>query len=178
MSEFKGFLFTGTKTRLLKVLFCCCGFAWSPAFWTIIYNFTVGKTLSLTWVGWISSFLVLHLLYFTAAADSSVFTVRLLKMSLQLQGAQWWISYGRASAGRKTFTCRSRVGRTSGRQTKRQSAPANAALESRWLPHTHTPAYTPLQTQKRSAGLTSLWCILTFAKLLHTTFLPKDTACD
>lgn len=24
------------------------------------------------------------------------------------------------------------------------------------LPHTHTPAYTPLQTQKRSAGLTSL----------------------
>lgn len=138
MSEFKGFLFTGTKTRLLKVLFCCCGFAWSPAFWTIIYNFTVGKTLSLTWVGWISSFLVLHLLYFTAAADSSVFTVRLLKMSLQLQGAQRWISYGRASAGRKTFTCRSRVGRTSGRQTKRQSAPANAALESRWLPHTHT----------------------------------------
>lgn len=107
------------------------------------------KTLSLTWVGWISSFLVLHLLYFTAAADSSVFTVRLLKMSLQLQGAQRWISYGRASAGRKTFTCRSRVGRTSGRQTKRQSAPANAALQSRWLSltHKHTCVHTTSDTE-------------------------------
>lgn len=70
-------------------------------------------------------------------------------MSLQLQGAQRWISYGRASAGRKTFTCRSRVGRTSGRLTKRQSAPANAALQSRWLSltHKHTCVHTTSDTE-------------------------------
>lgn len=73
------------------------------------------------------------------AIDSLIFTSGLIKcLSRRSQGAQRWISYGRASAARKTSTSQSQVGRTSGRQTRRRSAAANVALQSRWLSHTHT----------------------------------------